>query len=351
MRKLKIGYWPLTKKLNTAGDRRRLVFWAQARGHTLVTDLNQKLDVIVASENADFNSSVFHSDGAPVVFDLVDAYLSPQNPIDDLARGIAKHLSGQITGLVRPYSHHVRDFCKTAKLVVCSSIEQEMVINQFNTQTRVILDSHDEIPFMDEVHKSIRESNVTQILWEGQPATIGGVAQISSVLMALSKTRNLHFNFVTDEIYYKLLNKYFESDTLRLLQKNFHEIPNRISVIPWSSHNLVTYAKKSAVAMIPINLSVPMQRLKPENRLLIMWRLGLPCLTSASPAYSRVAAKAGVNAVCKTSQEWSTNFSRILGDPKFAKDEVVKGQDYLRENHNRAILLQKWDSVFESVLD
>ena len=167
----------------------------------------------------------------------------------------------------------------------------------------------------------------------------------------MNKTRNLHFNFVTDEIYYKLLNKYFESDTLRLLQKNFHEIPNRISVIPWSSHNLVTYAKKSAVAMIPINLSVPMQRLKPENRLLIMWRLGLPCLTSASPAYSRVAAKAGVSAVCETSQEWSTNFSRILGDPEFAKDEIVKGQDYLRENHNRTVLLQKWDSVFESVLD
>ena len=351
MRKLKIGYWPLSPTFTSAGDRRRFIFWARARGHTIVTDLNQSVDVIVASENSDFNSPYFSRKQIPIIFDLIDAYLSPLNSSDDLIRGIAKRITGQISGGIKPFSQHVMDFCLNSSAVICSSIEQEMVINQFNTQTRVILDSHDEIPFMDEVHKSIRESNVTQILWEGQPATIGGVAQISSVLMALSKTRNLHFNFVTDEIYYKLLNKYFESETLRLLQKNFHEIPNRISVIPWSSHNLVTYAKKSAVAMIPINLSVPMQRLKPENRLLIMWRLGLPCLTSASPAYSRVAAKAGVNAVCKTSQEWSTNFSRILGDPEFAKDEIVKGQDYLRENHNRTILLQKWDSVFESVLD
>ena len=351
MRKLKIGYWPLAKKLDAAGDRRRLVFWAQARGHTLVTDLSQKVDVIVASENADFNASVFRTGESPLVFDLVDAYLSPQNPIDDLARGIAKSLSGQITGAVRPFSHHVRDFCKNASLVVCSSIEQEVVINQFNTHTRVILDSHDEIPFMDEVQKDVGNSNTRRILWEGQPATIGGVAQILPILTNLSRTNNLHFDFVTDEIYYKLLNKYFERDTLRLLQKNLHGIHDRVSVIPWGTNNLVAYAKKSAAAMIPINLSVPMQRLKPENRLLIMWRLGLPCLTSASPAYSRVATKAGVSAVCQTSEEWSIKFSRILEDPKFARDEILKGQNYLHENHNRNVLLQKWDSVFELVLD
>ena len=69
MRKLKVGYWPLVKTFNSAGDRRRLVFWAQARGHTLVTDLSQKVDVIVASENADFNSPFFLKNRTPVVFD------------------------------------------------------------------------------------------------------------------------------------------------------------------------------------------------------------------------------------------------------------------------------------------
>lgn len=351
MRKLKIGYWPLTKKLDAAGDRRRLVFWAQARGHTLVTDLSQKVDVIVASENADFNASVFRRGETPLVFDLVDAYLSPQNPIDDLARGIAKSLSGQITGTVRPFSHHVRDFCKNASLVICSSSEQEVVIHPFNAKTRIILDSHDEIPFLRLGQKSIEKSNSRRILWEGQPATIAGVEQILPTLTNLCKTNDLHFDFVTDEIYYKLLNKFIERDTFRLLQKKLHGIHNRVSVIPWSTNNLVWYAKKSIAAMIPINLSLPMQRLKPENRLLIMWRLGLPCLTSASPAYSRVATKAGVSSVCHTLEDWSMNFSRFFEDPKFASDEVLKGQNYLDENHNRSILLQKWDNVFESVLD
>ena len=49
MTKLKIGYWPLSKRMDTAGDRRRLIFWAEARGHSIVTDLSSKVDVVVAS--------------------------------------------------------------------------------------------------------------------------------------------------------------------------------------------------------------------------------------------------------------------------------------------------------------
>ncbi len=348
--KLRIGYWPLTKGMNSAGDRRRVVFWAQARGHTLITDLKQKVDVIVASENTDFNSSFFLEPKAPMVFDLVDAYLSPLNPIDDLARGVAKKLSGQITGAVRPYSHHVRDFCKNATLVVCSSIEQEVLIRKYNNQTKVILDSHEEIPFLDESQDGKSTLKVKRILWEGQPATIRGVAQISTELSRLSDANDLYFDFVTDEKYFKVLNRYIERDTFNLLQRNLQNMSGRVSVIPWSSDNLVEYASKGVAAMIPIDLSVPMQYLKPENRLLIMWRLGLPCLTSASPAYSRVARLADVSSVCKTSEDWYEKLSRVINDPEYSRNEIVKGQNYLRENHNREILLQKWDSAIESVL-
>jgi hypothetical protein len=93
-----------------------------------------------------------------------------------------------------------------------------------------------------------------------------------------------------------------------------------------------------------------MQRLKPENRLLIMWRLGLPCLTSPSPAYVRVARQAKVSVTCSSLDEWKENLNQILGDPDFAYGQALAGQNYLRENHNRELLLNKWDLAFESVL-
>ena len=270
--------------------------------------------------------------------------------LDDLARGVAKKFSGQISGEVKPFSKHVRDFCLEADAVICSSIEQEQVIMPYNQNTHVILDSHDEIPFLKPLHPNQIKTREFRILWEGQPATIRGVQQISSTLSQLATTNDLQINFVTDQKYFQFLGTHFERNTLALLSRDLKEIHDKISIIPWSPINLVQTAQNSTVAMIPIDLSVPMQRLKPENRLLMMWRLGLPCLCSASPAYIRVSDAAGVSSACENEGVWHMKFSNILNDPGFAYEEIVRGQSYLHEYHNRGVLLDKWDSVIESVI-
>lgn len=350
MRKLKVGYWPLSENLKSAGDRRRLIFWAADRGHSIVTDLTQKVDVIVASEKTDFNSVVFSRNRAPIIFDLVDAYLSPLNSFDDCARGLAKKLSNQITGHINPFSKHVSDFCERSAAVICSSVEQERLIKSYNSNTHVILDSHEEIPFTKARVRGVTPAGSHQILWEGQPATLPGVGKISQVLTSLSLSYRLEFNFVTDLEYFKFLNRYYEKSTMNLLRKDFSRITRNLNLVPWTPENLYSSSKNSNIAMIPIDLTVPMQRLKPENRLLIMWRLGLPCLTSASDAYSRVSEKAGVSAICPNLDTWMLNFRHLLDDPVFAYEEVIRGQEYLRENHTRNLLLSKWDIAFESVI-
>ena len=350
MNKLKVGYWPLSSSLKSAGDRRRVVFWAQARGHEIITDLSQKVDVVIASEKSDFNSPAFSKPKVPVIFDLVDAYLAPLNPLDDLARGVAKLLSGEISGQVRPFSNHIKNFCLRADGVICSSIEQEEGIRKYNSNTHVILDSHEEIPFIDAKFSEFKSKNEIRILWEGQPATIRGVRNISSSLQKLSKNNSLYFDFVTDENYSQFLGKYVKRSTLSLLEKDLAEISTIVGITPWTLSNLIKSAKQSSMAMIPVDLSVPMQYLKPENRLLIMWRLGLPCLTSSSPAYLRVSSKAGVIATCVDLDTWLTSFIRLINDPKFAHNETLKGQDYLREFHTKNILLDKWDKAIESVM-
>ena len=93
-----------------------------------------------------------------------------------------------------------------------------------------------------------------------------------------------------------------------------------------------------------------MQYLKPENRLLIMWRLGLPCLTSPSPAYIRVAKAADVDTVCYSTIDWTEKIDQILGHVDLAEAIVSSGQSYLKENHNSELILEKWDRAFQSVL-
>mgnify|MGYP007014893013 CR=1 FL=1 len=89
MRKLKVGYWPLSQSLNSAGDRRRLKYWADARGHSVVTNLSQKVDILVASENSDFNSPYFEKNKASRIeksgsFVVYKIYLSVKNETQKL---------------------------------------------------------------------------------------------------------------------------------------------------------------------------------------------------------------------------------------------------------------------------
>lgn len=350
MRNLRIGYSPLSSDLNAAGDRRRIVFWAKARGHEIVTDLSSKVDLIVASEKSNFGSPFFEKCKAPILFDLVDAYLSPSGFLPDFARGLAKAVSGEISNGLKPFSSHIADFCKSAGGVVCSSVEQEILIQKYNQNTHVILDSHDEIPFLDA--KKVRNPRTDSfgLLWEGQPATVRGVGEINLTLKELALKYSINLNFVTDEEYFLLLGKFLKAKTKDILRKELPDLIEEIELKPWSINNLVRTAIKSDFAIIPINLDVPMQRLKPENRLLIMWRLGLPCLTSASPAYIRTATQAGVDATCKDSKEWLAKLSRLMNDPNFAFTEIEKGQAFVSENHTSSILLSRWDRAVESVL-
>ena len=106
----------------------------------------------------------------------------------------------------------------------------------------------------------------------------------------------------------------------------------------------------SNLAIIPIDTSVPIQRLKPENRLLIMWRLGLPCLTSDSPAYVRVSNEVETITACRNLDDWYQNALRLLSDPDLARIQVTRGQEYLRQTHSKDSLLKKWDLVFDSVM-
>lgn len=347
MKPLRIGYQALSHDLSHPGDRRRLVFWAKNRGHTITTDLTEPVDVIVLSERADFGAFPKKAKGIPIIFDLVDAYLTKENSLEDWLRGTSKVLTGQLSGTPKPFTKFVQNLCISASAVICSSPEQMKTISPFSKNVHVILDSHDELPMLPFDPKIANK--LRKVLWEGMPATLAGVGQITPALKATKTSLDVEFDFVTDPNYFRLLGKFFKRGTSSLLKRNLGDVYSYSKIVPWSRGNLVEVAKESSLSIIPINLSSPLQYLKPENRLLIMWRLGLPCLTSPSPAYIRVAKAADTDTICYSINDWAEKISMTLKNPDIAESIVAKGQSYLAEHHNRDLILQKWDAVFESV--
>ena len=348
MKPLRIGYQPLSADLSQPGDRRRVVFWAKHRGHKIVTELNDPVDVYLLSEKADFGLFPRRAAGAPIVFDLVDAYLAKENLAKDWLRGVSKIATGELTGWPKPFTKFVENLCLSSSAVICSSPEQKETILPYAKNVHVILDSHAELPLIAFTNKGKAENR--HLLWEGLPATIGGLAQIASALASVNEKYEVELNCVTNTDYFKFLGKYFHGDTISLLKRKLGPGFQHSKIIPWNVENLVATAQNASCAVIPINISGALQNLKPENRLLIMWRLGLPCLTSASPAYIRTSASAGSDTICSTGEDWERKLTEILDNSEVAESIVNKGQSYLQEFHNTDLLLEKWDRVFSSVI-
>lgn len=347
MTKLRIGYVPNSSNLSAPADRRRLVFWAAARGHQIVTDLSQSVDVIVLSERSNFTN--FARDmKVPVILDLVDGYLARESFVKDWIRGTLKVADKQLTGLPKPYTSFVQDICSSASAVICSSEEQRFMIEKYSRNVHEILDSHDEISFLP--FSSLSDAYPKSILWEGLPVTLGGVLGISEVLIQKNQLDGLEINFVTNEEYFRFLGKYQSQSSLKLLTKQLGKMVSEKNVVPWNVKNLIDYAEISSGAILPVLTANPIQKLKPENRLLIMWRLGLPTLTSNTPAYSRLAKHTGLDFICESHEEWQDKLNLVLSDRKYAAKMVSIGQDYLHKRHSATHLLRKWDAAIESVL-
>jgi hypothetical protein len=349
MKKLRIGYIPNSKNLDAPGDRRRIVFWAKARGHEIVTNLDDKFDILVLSERSDLGFFVNRKIKVPIIFDLVDGYLARESLAKDWFRGTSKVVTRQVSGLPKPFTQFVQELCTTASAVICSSPEQSELIAKYSKNIHVILDSHDEIPWLEFQSKEDELKTKRHLLWEGLPVTLGGIRAIGPTLIHENRKYGTGIKFVTDARYYRLLGQYFPASTAKLLLNLLRPMSHDTDLISWNVENLISSAKVSHAAIIPVVLSNKLQYLKPENRLLIMWKLALPTITSATPAYTRVSKISGSDIVSKNNAEWGEKLN-LLRNQDFAEDLVRRGQDYLKANHTKEILLLKWDNAVQSVL-
>lgn len=347
MAKLRIGYSSQVKDMSHPADRRRLKFWADRRGYEITRNLDSAVDVIVLSGRADFAKTLQYKENAPVVIDLIDGYLANENPIVDLARGIGKIGVRQLSGRPRKYSSALSEAISCANATICASEEQRAPIQQFTSNCHVILDFHEEFPFIP-----FREKGGTfyKLLWEGQAFTASGLQSLEGVFAKLKKSAPLSLNIVTDLTTPRFLGQFGEKKTLERLGELPKILGDDFSIVPWSIPNVISNARNATISIIPLDPANALNSLKPENRLLIMWRLGLPCLTSPTLAYERVMSEAGVESICHNEVEWFNKLQELVISPTVQRNIVERGQNYIHEKHSVTDTLNRWDQAIESVL-
>jgi len=343
---MKIGYVPCSSSLELPGDRRRFVFYAQQRGIKFeIADPTKKYDLVVLTECADLSLWLRYPHGK-IVFDLIDSYLAiPTSDLKGTFRGLAKYLWRQTRYLHLDYRKLVSQLCQKASAVICSTREQAQDISVFCSNTHIVLDAH-QMVLRGAVKSDYTAHTPFRIVWEGLPHTLGALDLLDPVLEKISQKYPIEWHVVTDLVSHRYLGTHGKIQT----EKRLSHHKTKIILHEWRETTVADTITRCDLAVIPISVTDPFAAGKPENKLLLFWRLGMPVIASATPAYKRAMLLADVDMYCSTTDEWIAKLVACIENHAYRKEMAARGNTVALHNYSEENILVAWDRVFDSIL-
>ena len=347
---LKIGYVGYSPDLKHPADRRRMCSWATQKVNTLLIKNPLESDLLVITNAANFGFWLARAK-QPVILDLVDGYLG-EDPgfIRDFFRNLLRSFGGTSDLKWLTYTRHLKFACKMSSAIVVASTEQKKVVEKYNSNVWVIEDDHHEIELEKIEQERVAQNPKNMIFWEGLGYTLKHFETISKELDRFLFESDWGMYLVTVEEYKRWGGKFGRVRTFNQIKKMFPLSHQKISIIPWSLHNLVKYAKMSKFAIIPIDVLDKFAMLKSENKLLSMWHLGLPTLCSSTPAYMRLENGLKAFNFCVDSSDWHKSLVKFssMTSSSSGENSIVKIYVDLRHTHDH--IVNKWDTLLERVM-
>ena len=340
-----LGYVPYGRNLERPADRRRFPQYAAIRNLPFeIVSGWEDSDVIVLSAAADMTEWVHAPSNRRIIVDLPDAFLDERRGLRRSFRGLAKWAAGEVRRPVLNYHRAVERLLERADAVVCSTEEQAARIARHCPNVHPILDLHVEFECLPPTR---RTSDRLDIVWEGLTATLPAIQPMLPALRALASQIDVCLHLVTDLQSPRYMNRFFSRQTADLVSDWGVEV----KLYQWSIDTLIKVASGCEIAIVPVDLTDPMAVGKPENRMRIFWRLGLPVVASASPANVRAASLAGLSdrVLCSTVEDWRRTLESLHARPEDRLAIAEAGQAAALTAYSEESLVRRWDRLFETL--
>lgn len=346
---MRIGYGAYSKDFSVPGDRRRFAKYAKERGIKFeFANPKNEYDFVYLTYNSDIPAWIEkkkqRGDKLKLVFELIDSYLAEPVTTKTRLRGISRFVANTDSRPTLDFQNSIKEICSIADGIVCSTIEQKKMIAPLNKNIHVSLDI-----FEGDITTTKTNFNKSQdklkLVWEGQPYTLNNVLIIKDVLNELSQIVELHI--VTDSHFYRFYKKYFKRETKQILK----EITCKKIFHNWEKSTFSKIITNCDLAIIPINLADDMQKGKPENKLMLLWKMGMPVITSQSPAYKRAMDHGEIEMYCKNLKEdWVNKIKWYYAMSAEERKTFSMGtQNFANQHYSENKLMNSWDKILKSV--
>jgi len=339
---LRIAYAPYSNNFGAPGDRRRFCFYAKNRQLKFeLADPRNIYDIVYLTYGCDIAAWLEYKKKYPkvkIVFELIDSYLLEKYTPLTALKGFVRFMTGRESRIFINYKAALKNIISISDAVVCSTDLQKADLNTLNKNVHVSLDYFsDDIIFQK---KNYETESKLRLVWEGQSYTVCNILFLNDVFKSLACPIELYI--ITDIVtsYYNGLYKVETKNLLKELRCNY-------VLIPWGRDKISEIVSGCDLAIIPIIKNDIFALSKPENKLLFFWEMGIPVITTDTPAYQRVMDQAGLNYYCSVVQEWVEKIEEFVDLDKHSRERLAKkANDYVNEFHSKEIILMKWDEIF-----
>lgn len=343
----RIGYAGYSRDFSSPGDRRRFSAYAGQRNLSYeYPTLDGDYDLVLITQNADLTgwTARKRKDGERLrlVLDLVDPYFEQRRLDERLLKGMGRYFERRDSRLSIDFRETLKQACRATDAVLCSTPEQRETILQFNPNVEISFDWFDEE--LGQPKAAFGRKDRLKLVWEGQAGTLRSIQAIREPLNALRDDIELHV--VTDPSVPRWYGRLGTLSATELLAG----IECPITFSRWEKDTFSENITKADIAVIPMDLSHPMFRAKPENKLVLLWKLGMPVLAGPTAAYQRAMGAANLPMVCKNEGEWLEKFRWLLGlAPQELAALGARGRRHATTVYDAQAFRLPFDRAFKSI--
>ncbi|MBW2168387.1 MAG: hypothetical protein JRG69_03840 [Deltaproteobacteria bacterium] len=234
--------------------------------------------------------------------------------------------------------------CQRADAVICTTEEQKHASLEFCENVHIILDIHGNVVNVCKTDYS--SGDVFNFVWEGLPQNLRSFYEIRNALEHLKTRHKIAFHIVTDLEYGQHMGKYRRRYTADITRKLF----DKVYLYEWNEKFCSTIISACDMALIPMALDDPFALGKPENKLLLFWRMGMPTVVSATPSHIRAMHRSGLSMACRTQEDWQKTLVKYVEDESARQDAGQCGKTFTEQYYSEEKILGQWDALMESVL-
>jgi hypothetical protein len=340
----RIGWSSYSADFSAPGDRRRFAVYARERGLEYEqARIDRPYDLVLITHHSDLPTWIDRKrregDRLKLVFELIDSYLSEPSTLRRILKGPLRFATGVDSSISFDFTKTLTEACSVADAVICATPEQQQAVLPFNRSAFISFDWFD-----DEIGEPKAEYQAgpkLNLVWEGQSSTVRHLHLIRDVLSGFAGRVQLHV--VSDPLVPRALGR-FRFPIHRALEGLSYEFR------PWRRDTFAQDVKAADVAVIPIDPHDAFALGKPENKLIMFWKMGMPVLVSSTPAYDRAMSGAGLDLTCRNESDWRTKLQGLLDASAGERREIGRsGRRYAEQDYSIGQFMKPFDDAFASV--